>query len=242
MILYCGDTNQNSAAAYLIGILQNAQKEFQYINSATAMNEENLNNCQCLILSDYPSQNISEVVEEKIIEKVKSGMGFLMIGGWESFHGKNGEYNRRKLSEIIPVECLNEDDRRNFSQPCLLIPQQEHSILEDLPFYNQPPLIGGLNEVVCKKNCTELIIASSFSVDGDLYFKAGKEFPLLVTGEVEKGKTAAFMSDVAPHWVGGFVDWGDNRVSEKVGDNEMEFGDLYCKFFQQLVDWCSYNE
>jgi uncharacterized membrane protein len=238
MILYCGDNNLNSAAAYLAGIMQNANFNFKYRDSNTALVAEDLSECECLILSDYPSQNIDEVIEETIIEKVKNGMGIVMIGGWESFHGKNGEYNHRKLNEVLPVECLNEDDRVNFSQPCLMISQQEHAILDGLAFYNSPPIIGGLNKVTCKKNSIELINASSYSVDGDLYFKAVAEYPLLVVGEHEKGRSCAFMSDVAPHWVGGFVDWGKERVIENVENNDVEFGDQYCMFFQQLINWC----
>jgi uncharacterized membrane protein len=239
MILYCGDNTQDTAASYLQAIMQNAQLEFSYLDSTTAITKEQLEDCECLILSDYPSANINEEIEDLVIEKVKCGMGFLMIGGWESFHGKNGEYNHRKLRELLPVECLNEDDRRNFSQPCLMITQQDHEIVKDLSFQNNPPMVGGLNEVICKKDSTEIISARSFSVDGDLYFKAGDEYPLLVISEFEDGRCGAFMSDVAPHWVGGFVDWGTERVIEKVHSNEVEVGDDYCKFFQQLILWCS---
>jgi hypothetical protein len=37
--------------------------------------------------------------------------------------------------------------------------------------------------------------------------------PLLVTGQHGAGRVAAITTDVAPHWVGGFVDWGDARVA-----------------------------
>jgi len=239
MILYCGDNTQDTAASYLQAIMQNAKLEFSYLNSNSTLTQESLANCKCLILSDYPSTNISEDVEDQIIEKVKMGMGFLMIGGWESFHGKNGEYNHRKLREILPVECANEDDRINFSQPCLMITQQDHDIVRDLSFHNTPPMVGGLNKVITKKDSTEIISARSFSIDGDLYFKAGEEYPLLVISEYENGRCGAFMSDVAPHWVGGFVDWGTERVIETIHSNEVEFGNEYCTFFQQLIHWCS---
>ena len=37
--------------------------------------------------------------------------------------------------------------------------------------------------------------------------------PVLVIGTAGHGRAAAFASDIAPHWVGGFVDWGDSRVT-----------------------------
>jgi uncharacterized membrane protein len=238
MIIYCGDGIKEGSAGYLSSIIQNAGLPYEHIPSNSELSEENLAQCSCLILSDFPHNNISTNIEESIIEKVKDGMGFLMIGGWESFHGKLGEYHQSKLNEILAVECLDSDDRINFSQPCLMITQQEHPIVNGLGFHNQPPLIGGLNRVSCKKNSLEIISARSFSVDGDLYFKAGDEYPLLVTTEIGKGRSAAFMSDVAPHWVGGFVDWGPKRINEDINGFEYEFGDQYCKFFQQLINWC----
>ena len=44
--------------------------------------------------------------------------------------------------------------------------------------------------------------------------------------------------DVAPHWVGGFVDWGLPRVTaEAKGGNAIEVGHDYAKFWKQLLQW-----
>ena len=49
---------------------------------------------------------------------------------------------------------------------------------------------------------------------------------------------AALATDVAPHWVGGFVDWGDDRVVQEDRRAELiEFGDWYGQFFRNLVAW-----
>jgi uncharacterized membrane protein len=59
-----------------------------------------------------------------------------------------------------------------------------------------------------------------------------------VLGKLGKGRTAAFLSDVAPHWVGGFVDWGPRRVKSKApGAAEIEVGSYYAQFWKQLLAW-----
>ena len=45
----------------------------------------------------------------------------------------------------------------------------------------------------------------------------------------------ALATDVAPHWVGGFVDWGKERVVADVGDDFIDVGNWYARFFRQLL-------
>jgi hypothetical protein len=62
--------------------------------------------------------------------------------------------------------------------------------------------------------------------------------PLLVIGAAGAGRTAAFLSDVAPHWVGPLVDWGLPRVSAQApGAPAIEVGAYYAQFFTRLVHW-----
>ena len=71
--------------------------------------------------------------------------------------------------------------------------------------------------------------------------------PLLVTGSYGLGRTVAFASDVAPHWVGGMVDWGTPRrvtqtlcagaFAELSTDGFIEVGADYATFFRQLTQW-----
>ncbi|MBM4074350.1 MAG: hypothetical protein FJ267_01740, partial [Planctomycetes bacterium] len=71
---------------------------------------------------------------------------------------------------------------------------------------------------------------------------ANEEFPVLVTGRYGNGQVAAFASDVAPHWVGGFVDWGDRRVKAKAKDAaEIEVGSYYARFWQTLIESLTAN-
>jgi uncharacterized membrane protein len=52
-----------------------------------------------------------------------------------------------------------------------------------------------------------------------------------------EGRTAAFASDAAPHWFGGFVDWGEKRISCSVAGADVEFGAFYAVFFNNLIRW-----
>ena len=38
-----------------------------------------------------------------LVDCVRGGSGLLMIGGWESFHGRLGEYQGSPLAEVLPV-------------------------------------------------------------------------------------------------------------------------------------------
>ena len=65
------------------------------------------------------------------------------------------------------------------------------------------------------------------------------QHPLLVLGMHGAGRTAALMTDLAPHWVGGFVDWGDGeRVKAQApGSWQIEVGNFYSQFIANLLAW-----
>jgi uncharacterized membrane protein len=162
-----------------------------------------------------------------------------MFGGWESFHGRLGEYHASPLAEVLPVEMCNGDDRRNCAQPCLINKVADHPILEGVP-WETPPTIGGWNALVAKPGTQTLLTSVPFSVrrtGGDFQFHRGEESPLLVVGRHGRGRTVALATDVAPHWVGGFVDWGDRRVVQDVAGGFIEVGNWYARFFHNLLVW-----
>ena len=62
--------------------------------------------------------------------------------------------------------------------------------------------------------------------------------PLLIVGRHGRGRTAALATDVAPHWVGGLVDRGQQRVVQDVpGGFTIDVGDCYARFFRNLLVW-----
>ncbi|HXV28077.1 MAG TPA: hypothetical protein VD913_03845, partial [bacterium] len=51
-------------------------------------------------------------------------------------------------------------------------------------------------------------------------------------------RTAAFASDFAPHWCGGFVDWGNKTLRLPVARNiRVEAGNYYVLFITRLLNW-----
>lgn len=119
------------------------------------------------------------------------GGGLLMIGGYFSFQGIDGRarWRRTPVEEALPVNCLPWDDRVEVPQgtaPELLV---EHPVLEGLDG-TWPPLLG-VNEVEPKEGAT--VLARLPAEEGG--------HPLLVLGSHGRGRTAAWTSDIGPHWL-----------------------------------------
>jgi uncharacterized membrane protein len=175
----------------------------------------------------------------RIVEEVERGCGLLMIGGWNSFHGLNGLYDNSPLASVLPVEIEHHDDRINWPYLCMMCRDQDHEILASLPF-EVPPSIGGLNRVRSKAGCHRLLSARCFQprdTENGWTVVPKETHPLLVVGSHREGRTACYMSDVAPHWCGGSVDWGTPRITCSVGGRSVEVGSLYARFLAQLVRW-----
>lgn len=247
-ILYLGDTALNLQASYLAGIMSHYGEDFDYVSSdkrfPNALLEKDY---RLVILSDYPASNFTEKQIRVIIDKVKDGMGLLMIGGWESFTGAGGDYHSTFFAEALPVIMKSQDDRINFSSPCLVIKEHGHEIIDSLPFDQNIPAIGGLNAFEAKQEAAVLLSAVEFKAekhDAAVDFKEGRKYPLLLVGDYGLGRTAAFASDVAPHWVGPFVDWGDKRIKAQAdGSESIEVGNFYAEFFMKLIKWlCVKND
>lgn len=241
-ILYCGDTHLHSAAAYLAGLLSAWQWPFEYVASDQPLATDTLDkDFSLVIFSDYPSANLDPAVQQRLIESVAGGCGLLMIGGWESFHGLGGDWDQTALADVLPVEISRVDDRLNCDHPVVVRRIADHESVAGLPWQSRPPLIGGLNRFVAKQDSVTVLQAEHFSVceqAGGLRFEPTTTDPLLVLGQYHQGRTAAFATDVAPHWVGGLVDWGDGRVAGQAADADaIEVGDLYSQFFRQLLTW-----
>lgn len=239
-VCYLGDDHLGAAAAYLAGVMTYYGMAFDHVPSSESPAALLAGEPYALyVLSDYPAARFQAGQMETIARHVRGGAGLLMIGGWESFFGRLGEYHVSPLAEVLPVAMLDRDDRRNFAQPCLIRKLADHEILEGLP-WDAPPGIGGLNQWTAKRNAKTLLAAAAFhtsSQAGRIDFTQVEELPLLVVGDWGEGRTAALATDVAPHWVGGFVDWGDRRVFQEVGQGFIEVGNWYAQFFRNLLAW-----
>lgn len=247
-VLYCGDTSLLGAASYLAGILSDAGWTFTYRASDQDADEALVNSSWKLcVLSDYPAKRMSSELQQTIVDRVQQGAGLLMIGGWESYRGLCGDWNDSIISRILPVDMDHKDDRVNCDGPVFVRPANKmHPILRGLPWDARPPLIGGYNRFRVRSGAVELLRIAKFSAEfaGDTpQLRAAGSDPLLVVDCVGRGRVAALATDVAPHWVGPWVDWGPNRVTAQGPSAEaVEVGNHYVQFFQQLIGWLLQTE
>jgi uncharacterized membrane protein len=246
-VLYMGDTSLETAASYLAGVLKMYQIDFDYVSSSQCCSDLLLDKpYRAVILSDYPAANFTPAQLALLKTKVADGLGLVMIGGWESFIGQGGNYDTTILSDILPVTMQKIDDRINWSGPCVVEKTSDHVIVVDLPLAMELPVVGGFNEVKVKANAVTILSARRFSVarSANIFtFTAQSISPLLVVGTCGKGRVATFMSDVAPHWVGGLVDWGKKRITVKAnGASEVEFGEYYAALFANIICWTANME
>ncbi len=242
-VLYLGDTSLHTAASYLAGVMHARHIGFDYVPSNERFASSMLHgHRRAVIVSDYPSANFTTRQLDALVEKVAGGMGLLMIGGWESFTGSGGRYNETPIDKVLPVLMSDSDDRVNCSQPCLVEKKMDHPILGRLPFERHPPCIGGFNRVRARSGALTLLVARRFDAvfeRGSFKFtRRAKTDPLLAVGSWDKGRVCAFATDVAPHWVGGLVDWGATRVTAQApGANTIEVGKWYCDLLSNIIRW-----
>lgn len=240
-ILYCGDTTLGTAAAYLGALLTNAGLEFDYLASDQRVPATELRGRRLVILSDYPSAQMGTDSQLALVSAINAGTSLLMIGGWESFHGLGGDWDRTAVAAALPVHIQTTDDRLNCDHPAMLRQVCQHPIVDGLPWSTRPPYVGGFNRFQPKPGATVILEADRLRLKGEgTSWKTEllETHPMLVVGQHGTGRTAAIATDVAPHWVGGFVDWGDGRVTGQAnGAGGVEVGDLYARFWTQLVTW-----
>lgn len=130
-----------------------------------------------------------------VADYVKRGGGLLMIGGYLSFTGIDGKgrYGMSPLADPLPVTLLTHDDRIERPEGVSVeVVAPSHPVLGGTPA-DWPQLLG-YNRLIEKPDAT--VVA-----------RAGGD-PMLVVGEYGQGRTAAFASDLAPHWAPQeFLDW-----------------------------------
>ena len=235
-VLYCGDATLATGACYLGGVMALAGIVFDYVEMEASFPERLLEKEYALIiLSDYPSGNFPPGALKKIAGKVGQGTSLLMIGGWESFHGLIGDYDASDLAPVLPVQCLTRDDRLNWFQG--LIPEvvSPHPILKNLP-WDEPPMVCGCNIVKAKKEATVVLALRKLLIEKGKLSLGKESLPLLVVGAYGKGRTGAVTTDFAPHWVGGLVDWGSERVTAQApGGRKVEVGNHYVSFIKNIL-------
>lgn len=242
-VLYLGDLSLATAAGYLTGLMTMWDVGYDYLPTDVAVNGEAQQPRNLFVISDYPAKRMPADVQETIIRRVEAGAGLLMIGGWESFHGFGGDWDNTKIAGILPVEIDHIDDRINCDQPTMVrCLKKSHPIVDGLPWNDRPPMIGGFNKFAPKPGAEVLLDVQRFEAhcsDGEIAFRPVDVQPLLVVGRHGRGRVACLATDIAPHWVGGLVDWGSGPriITEAPGSWAIEVGTYYAQFLHNLLNW-----
>ena len=176
----------------------------------------------CVILSDIGANTLLLHPEtfgdsralpnrlDAIADYVRSGGGFVMIGGYMTFQGIDGKarYHGTAVEEILPVFIEASDDRSEQPQGITpVVINKRHPIVANIS-YDWPDLLG-YNRVAAKPDST---VITNIGHD-----------PLLVAAQFGKGRSVAFTSDCGPHWAPpSFVEWPG-----------------YQQLWQQIVGWTS---
>lgn len=141
---------------------------------------------------------------------VKCGHALMMAGGYLSFSGfeAKAHYHGTPIEMALPVSIAPYDDRVECPQGIRPEVVTKHPITEGLSTLEGgiPPLLG-----------YQRLDADS---DATVLMKAGDD-PLLIIGDYGRGRTAAFASDISPHWTPEeFMHWPGYEV-----------------LFGRLIDW-----
>lgn len=130
---------------------------------------------------------------------VEEGGNLMMIGGYFSFQGIDARAKWRKtaVEDVLPVTCFPWDDRIEIPEGAVAeLVRPDHPSVAGLTG-EWPPLLG-VNEVEVRDNAE--VIAKLPDDQGG--------HPLLVLGSYGKGRTAAWTSDMSPHWLSpSFCSW-----------------------------------
>jgi uncharacterized membrane protein len=220
-VLFLGEGLPGSGN-YLAAILRWSGMEFKHCPDLAQISPALLRQrYEAVILSDYRYSNWTRSGVRWLESAVQQGMGLMMIGGYASFTGLVGHYAGTAIEKLLPVRCVPGDDRVN--RPAVLQGGRWPSVV-----------VNGYHRCRPKPGSQTVL---GFR---DLMFKAQNpvlagNHPALVLGQSGSGRTAAFLTDCAPHWAGGLVDWGAKRVRVRVGQDTVELGETYLRFFSEQI-------
>lgn len=125
---------------------------------------------------------------------VSRGGGLIMVGGYYSFQGINGgaRYRGTAVEEVLPVSIHPYDDRLELPEgihPQIAPDAGGHAVLAGVG--SELPYVLGVNEVKAKPDASVLLALPD---------EEGGH-PLLAVGQYGEGRTAAWTTDIGPHWL-----------------------------------------
>lgn len=210
-------TTYEEGVKWLKEALENGNHEINYIPNHRVQydfpkTKEELKEYDLVILSDIGSNtlllsdnvfmkgekenNKCELIRDFVLE----GGAFIMVGGYMAFSGidAKSKYGFTAIQEVLPVKCLEVDDR--VEAPQGLYPEvidQDNPVFKDMP--REWPHFLGYNKTLKTE-------------EGDILATINDD-PFIVLGKFGKGKSAVFTSDCAPHWgPEEFIEWDYYKV------------------------------
>jgi uncharacterized membrane protein len=204
-----GSVTFHLGAEPLVEALKGSQFDLTYMPAHEAVerfpfDKAGLDHWDVIILSDIGANSFllppavwlrSETVPNRLrLLKawVETGGGLLMCGGYFSFQGIDGKARWRKtpVEDVLPVSCHPWDDRVEMPEGAVaVVVAPDHPVMAGLD--GAWPFILGVNEVEVKPGA-EVLARLPDDQGGH---------PLLVLGMAGKGRTAAWTSDIGPHWL-----------------------------------------
>lgn len=204
-----GSVTVHTGADPLVAALDGSEFEITWMKAHEAaegfpFDGEGLSTFDAIVLSDIGSNTLllpprvwlqSQTAPNRlklVREYVAGGGGLLMAGGYFSFQGIDGRarWRRTPVEDALPVTCHPYDDRLEIPEGCRAeIRMPQHPVFAGLD--GEWPLLLGVNEVVPKPEAE--VLAQLPEEHGG--------HPLLVLGVHGKGRTAAWTSDIGPHWL-----------------------------------------
>lgn len=238
-ILFAGE-NPGGSANYYMAAFNWMKARVTHVPSGQSLPPKLLNqDFDAYIFSDFSKGGLSAEAERKVVERVGNGAGLGMIGGWGSFQGPFGLWRNSRIEQWLPVQCMDSDDRVNYPQGAYPVLKNPHPILGKISLEN-PPMICGLNRFKARKDAVVVLSAAPVSAkaSGKLKLKLQAEVPFLVASSGSRIRASALATDLAPHWCGGFVDWGPKRMKLPVNPRvRVEVGNIYVDFIAGMVRW-----
>lgn len=131
---------------------------------------------------------------DSLRDYVIGGGGLVMIGEYMSFCGIDAKarYGSTSIQDVLPVQCLEFDDRSEHPEGIIPEVISQHPILSGID--GSWPALLGYNKTLPKDNCP--VVAQ---IGGD---------PFIAVGSFGRGSSVVFTSDCSPHWGShAFMSW-----------------------------------
>ena len=229
-------------ANYVEGALSTAfQVSRVYANQPLAgvEAESRLRDFSVVLLSDYPATHLSDSHQQALTAAVEDdGHGLLMIGGWASFGGPRGSYYGSHLADLLPVTIRPDDDRVNTPLgTALSVRREPHAAIRTVQGQTSCVVVG-YNGVSAKRDADVLVHGDMLRIDASGRAALERaDTPILTVWERGNGRVAAIAPDMMPHWAGGILDWGEQRMTLSTGN---EVGHFYVAFLVDICRWLAH--